>query len=153
MNNALTTKIRMYRLHELGDCFLLSFKDNTDESHVLIDCGSFRNSNASSKKFKEITKDIRKIVGPKGIDLVVATHQHNDHMSGFQHARNDFGNIGIQQVFLSWLDDENDSLWRKTDAGGIEHSTFDYKKGDGDPRPANKIGPRNYFENFKYFKP
>ncbi|NHF58043.1 MBL fold metallo-hydrolase [Flavobacteriaceae bacterium TP-CH-4] len=110
MNNALTTKIRMYRLHELGDCFLLSFNDTTSESHVLIDCGSFRNSNASSKKFKEITRDIRKIVGPKGIDLIVATHQHNDHMSGFQHARKDFESIGVEQVFLSWLDDENDAL-------------------------------------------
>lgn len=110
MSDAVTTKIRMYRMHELGDCFLLSFDDKDKTSHVLIDCGSFRNSNESSKKFKEITKDIRNIVGDKGIDLVVATHQHNDHMSGFQYGRHDFESIGINQVFLSWLDDENDTL-------------------------------------------
>jgi len=48
--------------------------------------------------------------------------------------------------------DENDSLWRKTDAGGILHSEIIYKKGTpGDERTANKIAPFNYFENFRYF--
>jgi len=48
--------------------------------------------------------------------------------------------------------DENDSLWRKTDAGGITHSDIQYQKGStGDERTAGGIGPLNYFENFKYF--
>lgn len=48
--------------------------------------------------------------------------------------------------------DGNDSLWRETDASGIRHSDIVYKKGTpGDERPANQIGPDNYFENFKYF--
>jgi len=48
--------------------------------------------------------------------------------------------------------DENDSLWRKTDAGGIEHSSFSYKEGTpGDERTAGGINSTNYFENFKYF--
>jgi len=110
MSDAITTKIRMYRMHELGDCFLLTFDNSGKESHVLIDCGSFRNSKKSADKFKEITSDISDIVGDKGIDLVVATHQHNDHMSGFEYGKEDFEEIGINQVFLSWLDDENDPL-------------------------------------------
>ena len=104
----------MYRIHELGDCFLLTFTLGDKNSHVLIDCGSFRNSNTSSKKFKAITKNIRSIVNgkvdKKGIDLVVATHQHNDHMSGFEYAKADYTSIGINQVFLSWLDDEEDTM-------------------------------------------
>lgn len=56
-------------------------------------------------------------------------------VSPFQYARN-----------------ENDSLWRKTDAGGIEHSRIVYKNGSpDDERTANKIIATNYFENFKYF--
>jgi uncharacterized sulfatase len=48
--------------------------------------------------------------------------------------------------------DDSDSLWRKTDAGGIEHSSIRYVKGSpGDERPADGIGPVNYFENFRYF--
>lgn len=48
--------------------------------------------------------------------------------------------------------DENDSLWRKTDAAGISHSNITYKAGDEeDPRPSNKVSNLNYFENFKFF--
>lgn len=48
--------------------------------------------------------------------------------------------------------DENDSLWRKTNAGGIEYSSIQYKKGSAeDERTAKGIGPVNYFANFKYF--
>ena len=47
--------------------------------------------------------------------------------------------------------DENDSLWRATDAGGIQHSEIRYEKGSDDERTAGGIGPVNYFANFKYF--
>lgn len=48
--------------------------------------------------------------------------------------------------------DEKDSLWRATNAAGIEHSSIEYKKGKpGDERTAGGIGPVNYFANFKYF--
>lgn len=47
---------------------------------------------------------------------------------------------------------ENDSLWRKTNAAGIAHSNILYKKGSpDDKRTANGISTTNYFENFKYF--
>lgn len=46
--------------------------------------------------------------------------------------------------------DENDSLWRATDAGGIAHSNIRYNE-DNDERTAKMIGIVNYFENFKYF--
>jgi len=48
--------------------------------------------------------------------------------------------------------DENDSLWRATDAAGIAHSNIRYEEGtSGDERPAKFISNVNYFENFKYF--
>lgn len=54
-------------------------------------------------------------------------------VSPFQYARN-----------------ETDSLWRATDAGGIEYSNIRYeKKTPGDERIAGGIGLLNYFENFK----
>ncbi len=45
---------------------------------------------------------------------------------------------------------EADSLWRKTDAGGIEYSSIEYDK-TNDVRTAGGIRNLNYFENFKYF--
>lgn len=48
--------------------------------------------------------------------------------------------------------DENDSLWRATDAAGIAHSNIRYEEGTPeDERPAKFISNVNYFENFKYF--
>lgn len=47
---------------------------------------------------------------------------------------------------------EKDSLWRKTDAGGIEYSSIRYESDTpGDERPAKGIRNLNYFENFKSF--
>jgi uncharacterized sulfatase len=51
-----------------------------------------------------------------------------------------------------YAQDENDSLWRATDAAGIAHSNIRYEEDSpGDERTAEGIGPVNYFENFKYF--
>lgn len=47
---------------------------------------------------------------------------------------------------------EADSLWRKMDAGGLEHSQINYETGSPeDERTAGGIAATNYFENFKYF--
>lgn len=45
---------------------------------------------------------------------------------------------------------EDDSLWRKSDAAGPEHSDIVYAD-DEDARFAKGISKTNYFENFKYF--
>ena len=108
-NDKLTTNIRMYRLDELGDCFLITFSEENKSYHVLIDCGSYWNTNDSPKKFKRIVNNIKEKIGDdKSLDLVIATHQHNDHMSGFFHAQNAFKSLGMEQVVLSWLDNEKD---------------------------------------------
>ncbi len=47
---------------------------------------------------------------------------------------------------------EADSLWRKTDAGGIEYSRINYAKNTkSDERTASGISARNYYANFKFF--
>ena len=57
---------------------------------------------------------------------------------------------GVQP--FQYARNENDSLWRSTDAAGIAHSNIRYEKGSpGDERTAGGIGTVNYFENFKYF--
>ncbi len=103
--------IRMYRVGELGDCFLLTFKQGTNTSNILIDCGSFRNSTASKERFQEIARHIKAHTKGKKLDVMVGTHQHNDHLSGFVHAEQIFKNeIGAENVWLSWLDDDEDAL-------------------------------------------
>ncbi|HKP74383.1 MAG TPA: MBL fold metallo-hydrolase, partial [Longimicrobiaceae bacterium] len=106
--------IRMYRLNELGDCFLLTFatpaagRRKAARSHVLVDCGSFRNAGPSVARLKQITTQIQADLAGDPLHVVVATHQHNDHVSGFLHCQTDFQNMQVGQVWLSWLDDPRD---------------------------------------------
>jgi beta-lactamase superfamily II metal-dependent hydrolase len=103
----------MYRLNELGDCFLVTFTSAGTTSRLLIDCGSFRNTSQSIKRIKEILAGIATQTGPDHLDVVVGTHQHNDHLSGFVHCQAEFEQIGIGQVWLSWLDDPDDPMARE----------------------------------------
>jgi hypothetical protein len=67
-----------------GDCFLLRF-DYSDQSarHMLIDFGSTGlPSKDPSVAMKRIADDIAVRCGGK-LDIVVATHRHADHISGF----------------------------------------------------------------------
>ena len=102
--------IRMYRLNELGDCFLVTFTNAASRSRLLIDCGSFRNSGQSITRIKEIVADITTETDGAPLDVVVGTHQHNDHLSGFVHCEAEFKQIGVDQVWLSWLDDPKDGM-------------------------------------------
>ena len=108
MSANVSATICMYRLLELGDCFLLTFTAGASKSRMLIDCGSFRNTAVSAARLDQITKAIARQLGGAPLDVVVGTHQHNDHLSGFVHCEAAFRKIGIQQVWLSWLDDPAD---------------------------------------------
>jgi hypothetical protein len=114
--------IKMYRVNELGDCFLLRFRHNGSESNVLIDCGSFRNGDKSKKRLQAIARDIKKQLPDKKLSVVVGTHQHNDHVSGFVHAEDIFKQIKSEQAWLSWLDNPQDKQASRVGEGHRELS-------------------------------
>src|SRR5450631_2995543 len=80
-------RVRMYR-QGLGDCFLLTFDLGGDEKHVLIDCGTL-GSKYTDVKLPDVIDDIDKTTGGH-LHLVVATHQHQDHLSGFAKVADQF---------------------------------------------------------------
>jgi beta-lactamase superfamily II metal-dependent hydrolase len=98
----------MYRLLELGDCFLVTFTSGGSRSRMLIDCGSFRNTAGSTRRLDAITRAIAADLAGAPLDVVVGTHQHNDHLSGFVHCETTFRAMNIGQVWLSWLDNAAD---------------------------------------------
>lgn len=104
MASDVSVNIKMYKVGELGDCFLLRFKKGNEQSHILIDCGSFRNSADSITHMKKIAADIKKQLGGATLNVIAGTHQHNDHLSGFVHAKNIFESMAPDKVWLSWLD-------------------------------------------------
>ncbi len=76
-------RIRSYNVG-FGDCFLLTFFYGEDRTaNVLIDFGSTRTSSSGpARGLLAIAEKIREDCGGK-LDLLVATHRHADHISGF----------------------------------------------------------------------
>ncbi len=76
-------RIRSYNVG-FGDCFLLTFSyANARARNVLIDFGSTKRSeHAPAGGMLAIAKQIKEDSGGK-LDIVVATHRHKDHVSGF----------------------------------------------------------------------
>jgi hypothetical protein len=76
-------RIRSYNVG-FGDCFLLTFFYGEDDTrNVLIDFGSTKTSGfGPAGGLLDIAEKIRDDSGGK-LDVVVATHRHADHISGF----------------------------------------------------------------------
>jgi hypothetical protein len=100
-------RVRMYRTG-FGDCFLLSFGGRAAQ-HVLIDFGVHQNGDIG--QMDKIMDDIEKVTKKK-LALVVATHAHRDHISGFGDFAERFAEFEIGQVWLPWTDDPNDKQAR-----------------------------------------
>ncbi|MDQ3798511.1 MAG: hypothetical protein M3384_03590 [Acidobacteriota bacterium] len=66
-----------------GDCYLLTFHYGAEARHVLIDFGSTaKPKDAPSDLMLRVANDIKKRCGGK-LHILVATHRHKDHISGF----------------------------------------------------------------------
>ena len=103
-------RVRMYRQGP-GDCFLLTFNPGDNEKHILVDCGTL-GATTTGIKLPEVVADIDKTTNGH-LHLVIATHQHQDHLSGFPQISDQFSptkNKQIDQVWLAWTEDPNDQL-------------------------------------------
>ncbi|MGE5222198.1 MAG: hypothetical protein ACM3PY_07165 [Omnitrophica WOR_2 bacterium] len=95
--------IRMYK-QGLGDCFLLSFprSNGQPDFQMMIDCGVITGSDPSM--LVNAVQDIYNTTNGH-LDLVVGTHEHWDHLSGFNQARSIFDKFKIDRVWLAWTED------------------------------------------------
>jgi hypothetical protein len=87
----------MYR-QGLGDCFLLTLSAGGTDTHVLVDCGVVGRPDAA-EAMRAVARDIEEATGGH-LHLVVATHTHWDHVSGFADASEVFGRMHIDEVWL-----------------------------------------------------
>lgn len=82
MANPVTATVRAYQMG-FGDCFLLSFAyDDSSARHILIDFGSTAMPHGTKVSLDEVAADIA-LQCSGALDIVVATHRHKDHISGF----------------------------------------------------------------------
>lgn len=90
-----------------GDCFLLQFmKDSEPSFNMMIDCGCIK---GGKPQFEGIAKNIKTATGGE-IDLLVVTHEHADHINGFEKARELFKEFTFKRVWFAWTEDEEDPL-------------------------------------------
>ncbi len=100
-------RVRMFR-HGLGDCFLITFDVGGDERHMLIDCGTLGNKN-TDVKIDDIAQHLLETIGNHGrLHVVVATHEHQDHLSGFNNRMLQQLKGRVDHVWLAWTEDPQD---------------------------------------------
>ena len=105
----------MYR-QGLGDCFLISLP-RTDGStrpyYVMIDCGVVLGTPDPTPKMTAVVENIAAVTGGQ-VDLLLATHEHWDHLSGFVQATDTFDKkLKVHEVWLGWTEDPKDALTKK----------------------------------------
>ncbi len=96
--------VRMYRLGT-GDFFILQLKSDEEVAFkLMIDCGCI---NGSKQEFIEKVQDLNQHV--KGeIDLLIITHEHADHINGFELAKDEFEKINFKKVWFAWTESKED---------------------------------------------
>lgn len=105
--------IRMYNVG-FGDAFLLLFPDGDRPRRVLIDCGMHSIGPGPSKMkevVKQIVADTTDANGKARIDVVIATHRHQDHVSGFSQPL--WNKVEVGEVWMPWTEHPTDREARR----------------------------------------
>jgi glyoxylase-like metal-dependent hydrolase (beta-lactamase superfamily II) len=106
-------RIRHY-CQGIGDCHLLRFpKAGGGFFWILIDCGVHTMVTGGSALMRQIVDNIAAIT--RHIDILVVTHEHWDHVSGFMSAAKQFEQITVGAVWMSWAENAEDPLARDLD--------------------------------------
>jgi beta-lactamase superfamily II metal-dependent hydrolase len=89
-------RVRMYRVG-FGDFFLLTVPGKTGPAHILIDCGVHA---ADIHSINDCVQDMKKETNNQ-LALVILTHFHADHMSGFASNYDDFADFEVGAVWIT----------------------------------------------------
>jgi glyoxylase-like metal-dependent hydrolase (beta-lactamase superfamily II) len=107
--------VRMF-CHGLGDSFLVTIPQvGTRPYAILIDCGIAMGTAAETELMKRVAAKIADLTkdastGKSTIDLLVVTHEHRDHVSGFIQAEQELAQIEFKKVWLAWTENRQDEL-------------------------------------------
>jgi beta-lactamase superfamily II metal-dependent hydrolase len=109
-----TVAIRMYN-PGFGDCFRVTVQDGDTAWRLLVDCGVHSHGRA---KVGDVSRTIEEVAaavvsdlsaecgGTPHLDVVVATHHHADHISGF--ACDAWDGVDVDEVWVSFVEDPSD---------------------------------------------
>jgi len=94
-----------------GDAFLVTVKHDDLAWRMLVDCGVHSQGKARPllDVVRAIISDLAEVADPgtpPTLDVVVATHHHADHISGF--AYDDWDEVQVGEVWVSFVEDDSD---------------------------------------------
>lgn len=104
-------RVRMYR-QGLGDCFLITLPRDSQDFHMLLDCGALKSKHYDTTRMKEVVSDIHEATNGH-LDVVAATHEHWDHTSGFFEAREIFAEFEVDNVWVAWTEQPNNAAAKR----------------------------------------
>src|SRR5262245_9312063 len=96
--------IRAYNV-ELGDCIYCRIPNAkvTDHGpatvHILIDCGSWGAFSSLKSAVEHLKTELPLVGGKRRLDLLVVTHEHKDHIAGFD--ADLFADFAIENIWMS----------------------------------------------------
>ena len=105
--------VRMYNVG-FGDSFLLTFPAADRPRKVLVDCGTHSAGPGPEPIGDVAAQLVRDVTGADGvprIDVVVATHRHRDHVSGFESPA--WKGVQVTEVWMPWTEDPDDPEAKK----------------------------------------
>lgn len=109
-----TVSIRMYCIGT-GDCFVLKFfRTNAAPFVMMIDCGSCQGDKKWFEDYidnpiEPYKQECLKNFVAGTIDLLVITHEHTDHVTGFNKCSDVFKNLTIKEAWFAWTEDPDDT--------------------------------------------
>jgi beta-lactamase superfamily II metal-dependent hydrolase len=104
-----TTKAVTITMYDVGfgDCFLVRFPAPAGEKRILFDCGSIKAGTATiDDVVSSVISDVTDADGNAKIDVVVATHRHKDHVSGFDNEA--WAAVEVGEVWMPWTEHPTD---------------------------------------------
>ncbi|MDY0968687.1 MULTISPECIES: hypothetical protein [unclassified Sphingomonas] len=114
-------RIRMYR-QGLGDCHLVTVIDGgAPVFRMLIDCGVYQTAGGGADTMRRIVQNVIDETGGH-VDVLAVTHEHWDHVSGFNQAKALFaahdeadktGKLSVGAVWMGWTEDPADTTARR----------------------------------------
>jgi metallo-beta-lactamase superfamily protein len=120
-SGVMRASVRVY-CQGLGDCILVQVKSkNADDFKLLIDCGVVLGTEDAIRKMTEVVENVVHDTDGK-IDVLAITHEHWDHLSGFNQAADSFKKLSVGSVWVAWTEDLNDDLAKqlKSELGKAE---------------------------------
>jgi beta-lactamase superfamily II metal-dependent hydrolase len=102
--------IRMYNVG-FGDCFLVTLPTGDGDRKILIDCGTIKKKKESIEDIaKQVIEDVT-VDGKARIDVLVLSHRHEDHLSGF--AKKLWDEVEVGEVWMPWVESLTDPAARR----------------------------------------